>query len=46
MVTTWWVEDMRVTLQAGLPWLGVLTIAYVAVSRRRTRRPMPVGGDS
>jgi hypothetical protein len=38
---------MRVTLQAGLPWLGVLTVAYVVVSRRRTTQgPMPaVGGD-
>jgi L-asparagine transporter-like permease len=37
MVTTWWVEGMRVTLEAGLPWLAVLTIAYVIVARRRTR---------
>ena len=37
MVTTWWVEGMRVTLEAGLPWLVVLTIAYLIVARRRTR---------
>jgi L-asparagine transporter-like permease len=37
MVTTWWVEGMRVTLEAGLPWLVVLTIAYLIVARRRAR---------
>jgi L-asparagine transporter-like permease len=33
--TTWWVEGMRVTLIAGLPWLGVVTVAYFLVRRRR-----------
>jgi len=28
MATTWWVEGMRVTLIAGVPWLGLLTAAY------------------
>jgi len=36
LTTTWWVEGMRVTLISGIPWLGVLTIAYfVIVSRRK-----------
>jgi L-asparagine transporter-like permease len=35
MATTWWVEGMRVTLIAGLPWLGVLTVAYFGVMRKR-----------
>lgn len=35
LVTTWWVAGMRITLIAGLPWLGVLTIAYFLVARRR-----------
>jgi amino acid transporter, AAT family len=39
LVTTWWVEDMRITLIAGLPWLVVLTAAYVAVTRRRRATP-------
>ena len=34
LVTTWWVEGMRVTLVAGLPWLGVVTVAYFLVRRR------------
>jgi AAT family amino acid transporter len=37
MATTWWVEGMRVTLIAGLPWLGVLTVAYFLVRRRTVR---------
>jgi AAT family amino acid transporter len=37
LVTTWWVEGMRITLISGLPWLGVLTIIYYFVARRRAR---------
>src|SRR3974390_1369418 len=29
--TTWWIEGMRVTIIAGLPWLAVLTAAYFLV---------------
>ncbi len=39
LATTWWVEGMRVTLIAGLPWLGVLTVAYFLVNRRAGARP-------
>ena len=35
LITTWWVEGMRMTLIAGLPWLAVLTLAYFLTSRRR-----------
>ena len=28
LATTWWVEGMRITLIAGLPWLAILTAAY------------------
>jgi len=35
LATTWWVEGMRITLIAGIPWLGVLTAAYLVVMRRR-----------
>jgi amino acid transporter, AAT family len=38
LVTTWWVEGMRITLIAGLPWLGALTIIYFIVKRRRALR--------
>jgi L-asparagine transporter-like permease len=34
LATTWWVEGMRVTLVAGVPWLAVLTVGYLLVVRR------------
>jgi L-asparagine transporter-like permease len=37
MVSTWWMEGMRVTLEAGIPWLLVLTAIY-GVWARRDRR--------
>jgi amino acid transporter, AAT family len=35
LLSTWWVDGMRVTLQAGIPWLILITIAYYTVGRRR-----------
>ncbi len=35
LATTWWVEGMRVTLLAGLPWLGALSVAYYWARPRR-----------
>jgi hypothetical protein len=37
LATTWWVEGMRVTLIAGLPWLAVLSAAYFWLRARRQR---------
>ena len=37
-VSTWWVEDMRVTIEAGGPWLVVLSVAYLGWQRTRARR--------
>jgi amino acid transporter, AAT family len=37
IATTWWIEGMRGTIIAGLPWLGLLTAAYFLVRRRQTR---------
>ena len=34
LVTTWWVEGMRVTLIAGLPWLAVVSAAYWFIRRK------------
>ncbi|HLJ51174.1 MAG TPA: amino acid permease [Bryobacteraceae bacterium] len=34
MATTWWVEGMRIALVAGIPWLGLLTVAYFLASKR------------
>jgi L-asparagine transporter-like permease len=48
LLTTWWVEGMRITLISGLPWLGVLYVVYFLVERRgrpggrpRTRASAP-----
>jgi AAT family amino acid transporter len=35
IVSTWWVEGMRVTLESGIPWLLVLTIGYFLWGRKR-----------
>jgi len=35
IATTWWVENMRVTIIAGLPWLAVLTVIYFILGTRR-----------
>jgi AAT family amino acid transporter len=37
LVTTWWVEGMRVTLIAGVPWLAVVSLGYWVAARRRHR---------
>jgi amino acid transporter, AAT family len=28
LVSTWWISGMRITLEAGLPWLGFVTLCY------------------
>ena len=35
LISTWWVPGMRVTLEAGVPWLLLVTILYFAWGRRR-----------
>jgi AAT family amino acid transporter len=34
LLTTWWVEGMRITLVAGLSWLALLSIIYALITRR------------
>jgi amino acid transporter, AAT family len=36
LATTWFVEGMRVTLIAGLPWLGALSVAYYWMHARES----------
>ena len=38
LLTTWWVEGMRNTLKAGLPWLAFVSAAYVIWARRNKGR--------
>ncbi len=37
LVSTWWVEGMRVALQSGIPWLLALTVVYFTWGRQRER---------
>ena len=34
LITTWWVEGMRITLIAGIPWLAVVSAAYFLIRPR------------
>jgi amino acid transporter, AAT family len=36
-VSTWWVPGMRITLEAGLPWLAFITACYVGWARLRSK---------
>ena len=35
LATTWWVEGMRITLVAGIPWLVVVSLIYLVWGRRQ-----------
>jgi AAT family amino acid transporter len=37
LATTWWVEGMRITLIAGLPWLAIISLAYFIWTRSRRK---------
>jgi hypothetical protein len=34
IVTTWWVDRMRITIISGLAWLGLITVGYWIWKRR------------
>ena len=38
IISTWWVEGMRVTLESGIPWLVLLSLCYFVWERGRARR--------
>jgi L-asparagine transporter-like permease len=38
IISTWWVEGMRPTMESGIPWLIALSALYL-ISKRRKRRP-------
>jgi L-asparagine transporter-like permease len=38
LATTWWVEGMRPTLVAGVPWLVLLSLGYVVWKQRSLAR--------
>ena len=35
LISTWWVQGMRVALQSGIPWLLLITLVYYAWGRKR-----------
>jgi amino acid transporter, AAT family len=40
LVSTWWIPGMRITITAGLPWLGFITVCYFVFARhQRTIAP-------
>jgi amino acid transporter, AAT family len=41
LLTTWWVEGMRITLFAGFSWLAILSFLYTVINRRQ--RPKVLG---
>jgi AAT family amino acid transporter len=45
LISTWWVDGMRVTLEAGIPWLLLLTALYFVWGRKRRQvehRAVPI----
>jgi hypothetical protein len=45
LVTTWWVEGMRVTIVAGCFWLAFISVAYIiwAKQHRNLDDQVPAG---
>jgi amino acid transporter, AAT family len=41
LFSTWWVPGFRITLQAGAPWLAIVTVCYFVWRRTRSRMPVP-----
>ena len=35
IISTWWVDGMRTTLESGIPWLLLLTLCYLIWARRQ-----------
>jgi L-asparagine transporter-like permease len=44
LLTTWWVEGMRITMIAGLSWLALLSVLYWFIERRRVAVPLAAPG--
>jgi amino acid transporter, AAT family len=40
IVTTWWVERMKITIVSGLAWLALITVAYW-IWKARQKSPIP-----
>jgi L-asparagine transporter-like permease len=42
LLTTWWVDGMRITLIAGSTWLAALSIIYAFVQRKSLEAATPI----
>ena len=38
VISTWWVPGMRITLEAGIPWIVILTVLYFVWGRSYRKR--------
>jgi len=45
-VSTWWVPGMKITLIAGLPWLGFITVCYFVWVRVNKRSAVSLGSSA
>ncbi|HYK91097.1 MAG TPA: amino acid permease [Acidobacteriota bacterium] len=45
LVSTWWVPGFRVTLLAGVPWLGIVTLGYLLWGKMRAPASAEKGRD-
>jgi L-asparagine transporter-like permease len=44
LISTWWVPGMRIALQAGIPWIALLTLLYLVWARSyRSRAELRAG---
>ena len=39
LISTWWIPGMRITLEAGLPWLAFVSVCYFLWARRQGPQP-------
>jgi L-asparagine transporter-like permease len=45
LVSTWRIPGMRITLEAGLPWLAFISLCYLVWTRRRSPSPTRESDD-
>ncbi|MGA7524189.1 MAG: amino acid permease [Acidobacteriaceae bacterium] len=38
IASTWWVPQSRITVVSGLPWLAILSLAYLVMRKRQSSR--------
>jgi len=46
ILTTWWVDRMRITIISGLAWLGVITLGYWFWKRRFSASGAALAADA